>query len=93
MFEFPPTAVSRSESQQEKALVVLNHEWQQIGSLPLDIGPRHFNIAEQHEISSFDLRQGDRYEMGGWELHLTLSETLNSSFCLQSTLMLDAGFH
>lgn len=52
--------MSRSESQQEKALLILNHEWQQIGALPLDVGPRHFNVSEQHELASLALRKGDR---------------------------------
>lgn len=52
-------SVSRSETGQQKALLILNQDWQQTDSIPLDIGPRHLTSSEPC-ISELALRPGDR---------------------------------
>ena len=54
-------AVSRSESGQQKELIVLDSDWQQVGATPLDLGPRHFNISLSTSELPTDVRAGDRW--------------------------------
>ena len=52
--------MSRSESGQQKELIVLDSDWQQVGATPLDLGPRHFNISLSVSELPADVRAGDR---------------------------------
>ena len=44
--------VSRSESGQEKALLVLDKDWKLVEEVKLDIGPRHFDVANKLDVDS-----------------------------------------
>lgn len=54
-------AVSRSESGQQKALLLLDAAWQEVERIPLDVGARHFSLASAAPALPSDLRAGDRY--------------------------------
>lgn len=53
-------AVSRSEAGQAKALVVLDSNWQELERIPLDLGPRYFNVTDAQPMLPQDLRAGDK---------------------------------
>ena len=53
-------AVSRSEAGQAKALVVLDSDWQELERIPLDVGPRHFNLTGHQPVLPPDLRAADK---------------------------------
>jgi len=50
-----------SEAGQSKRLIVLDHDYQQIEEIHLDIGPRHFYIEGAQQAMPQDLRAGDRF--------------------------------
>lgn len=57
--------MSRSETGQAKELLVLNSSWQEVETIPLDIGPRFFDLPAASASDAAgdlppDLRQGDR---------------------------------
>lgn len=63
--------MSRSEAGQSKALVVLDREWQELERIPLDLGPRHFNLTDAQPVLPPDLRPGDKYALlprGRWHV-------------------------
>eukprot|EP00899_Mesostigma_viride_P011979 jgi/Mesvir1/20782/Mv07893-RA.1 len=49
-----PYQVSRAEMNQEKRLLILNDEWQQVGTIPLDLGPRHFLLRVGADQNAHD---------------------------------------
>jgi len=53
-------AVSRSEAGQQKELLVLDSDWQEIERIPLDLGPRHFALTSASPALPADLRSGDK---------------------------------
>lgn len=53
-------AVSRSESGQQKALLLLDAAWREVERIPLDMGARHFSLASAAPALPADLRAGDR---------------------------------
>ncbi|KAK9830414.1 hypothetical protein WJX72_011641 [[Myrmecia] bisecta] len=55
-----PYQVSRSEAGQEKALLLLNREWQVVERISLDVGPRHYNLSTQAATLPAGVRPGDR---------------------------------
>jgi len=55
-----PYQVSMSEAGQTKRLLVLDGEWGQLAQLPLDIGPRHFQLEGAEAAPPPSLRPGDR---------------------------------
>ncbi|KAK9831282.1 hypothetical protein WJX74_010231 [Apatococcus lobatus] len=61
-----PYQVSRSEAGQCKELLILDSKWQEVAVVPLDIGPRFFDLpaSGEHMDKAFaDVRQGDRVRM------------------------------
>lgn len=40
-----PYQVSRSEAGQQKHFLVLDENWQVVEEIPIDIGPKHYNVA------------------------------------------------
>ncbi|KAL0033719.1 hypothetical protein WJX77_002381 [Trebouxia sp. C0004] len=55
-----PYQVSRSEAGQQKELLVLDSNWQELERIPLDIGPRHFALSSATPALPADLRPGDK---------------------------------
>ncbi len=53
-------AVSRSEAGQQKELLVLDSNWQELERIPLDLGPRHFALTSVSPVLPADLRPGDK---------------------------------
>ena len=53
-------AVSRSEAGQQKELLVLDSNWQELERIPLDVGPRHFALSSATPALPADLRPGDK---------------------------------
>ena len=55
--------MSRSEATQQKRFLVLDSQWQLEETIPLDIGPRHYNVhaSDEQPVSlPQDVRPGDR---------------------------------
>ena len=52
--------MSRSESGQQKALLLLDAAWQEVERIPLDVGARHFSLASAAPTLPAGLRAGDR---------------------------------
>jgi hypothetical protein len=52
-----------NEAGQSKRLIVLDHDYQQIEEIHLDIGPRHFYIEGAQQAMPQGLRAGDRFVM------------------------------
>ena len=50
-----------NEAGQSKRLIVLDHHYQQIEEMHLDIGPRHFYIEGAQQAMPQGLRAGDRF--------------------------------
>ncbi|KAL0053768.1 hypothetical protein WJX82_010500 [Trebouxia sp. C0006] len=55
-----PYQVSRSEAGQQKELLVLDSNWQELERIPLDVGPRHFALSSATPALPADLRPGDK---------------------------------
>ncbi|KAL3150757.1 hypothetical protein ABBQ32_000532 [Trebouxia sp. C0010 RCD-2024] len=55
-----PYQVSRSEAGQQKHLLVLDSDWQELERIPLDLGPRHFALTSASPALPADLRPGDK---------------------------------
>ncbi|KAK9914871.1 hypothetical protein WJX75_001641 [Coccomyxa subellipsoidea] len=55
-----PFQVSRSETGQQKALLVLDSDWRETDRIPLDIGPRFHTLSSAQPDFPADLRSGDR---------------------------------
>ncbi|KAL3137671.1 hypothetical protein ABBQ38_004946 [Trebouxia sp. C0009 RCD-2024] len=55
-----PYQVSRSEAGQQKHLLVLDSNWQELERIPLDLGPRHFALTSASPALPADLRPGDK---------------------------------
>ncbi|KAG0619717.1 hypothetical protein M758_4G159600 [Ceratodon purpureus] len=75
-----PYQVSAGECEQTKRFLVLDKQWQKIGEIPLDIGPRHFIITHDEKAPSEifkNIQEGDRVR---WHLP---SSTLDDSVKLE----------
>lgn len=67
--------MSRSEAGQQKALLVLDANWAVEEEIPLDIGPRHFDAAQEAPLDASELSQTSCIPEGlraGDRLRLTL---------------------
>ena len=53
-------AVTAGEAGQDKALLILDAQFRVLREVPLDVGPRHFNLPAPGAALPADLRQGDR---------------------------------
>lgn len=58
-------AVTLAERGQNKHLVILNTEWQEVDKVPLDIGPKHYKINGVNPEIPEKLRKGDKLR---WEI-------------------------
>ena len=52
--------MSRGEAGQQKHLLVLDSNWQELERIPLDLGPRHFALTSASPALPADLRPGDK---------------------------------
>ena len=52
--------MSRSEAGQSKELLILDSSWQEVEVVPLDIGPRFFDLPASMDRDLPELRPGDR---------------------------------
>jgi len=57
-----PYQVTRSEAGQQKGLVIVDRDWREVETVPMDVGPRHYAAIGLQSMPS-QLRRGDRLQL------------------------------